>query len=157
IKGLPRESFTIQSKIIHRTADEAQADIERFRKELGVDYIDTVLMHVVTEPDWNVRYQGVKDVLEEARQKGIIRAHGCSCHTFEALSAAAADPWVQVDLARFNPWGKYMDIQKNQAEDDAPGTIKAVLKSMRAAGKGVIGMKILAQGDVLKADGGMSK
>src|ERR1041384_7469610 len=81
IKSLPREKFVIQSKIIHRTADEARADLDRFRKELGVDYIDTVLMHVVTEPDWNVRYQDVKDVLEEARQKGIIRAHGCSRHT----------------------------------------------------------------------------
>ena len=35
-------------------------------RELGVEYIDTVLMHVVTEPDWNARYQPVKDVLEEA-------------------------------------------------------------------------------------------
>jgi aryl-alcohol dehydrogenase-like predicted oxidoreductase len=150
IKGLPRDQFVIQSKIVHRTAAEARADLERFRKELGVDYIDTVLMHVVTEPDWNVRYHGVQEVLEEARQKGIIRAHGCSCHTIEALETASNDPWVQVDLARFNPWGKYMDTKKDQPEADTPMHVRPVLQSMRKAGKGVIGMKILAQGDVLK-------
>lgn len=150
IKGLPRDQFVIQSKIVHRTAAEARADLERFRKELGVDYIDTVLMHVVTEPDWNVRYHGVQEVLEEAKQKGIIRAHGCSCHTIEALETASNDPWVEVDLARFNPWGKYMDTKKDQPEGDTPKYVKPVLQKMRKAGKGVIGMKILAQGDVLK-------
>lgn len=152
IKGLPREKFVIQSKIIHRTADEARADLDRFRKELGVDYIDIVLMHVVTEPDWNRRYQGVKDVLSEARQKGIIRAHGCSCHTLEALEAAAADPWVQVDLARFNPWGRHMDHKKGESEARTPEFVKPVLQRMRKAGKGVIGMKILAQADVMKGE-----
>src|SRR5262249_4951812 len=150
IKGIPRDQFVIQSKIIHRTGAEARADLERFRKELGVDYIDTVLMHVVTEPDWNVRYHEVQEVLEEAKQKGIIRAHGCSCHTIEALETASNDPWVEVDLARFNPWGKYMDTTKGQAEIETPKSVKPVLQKMRKAGKGVIGMKILAQGDVLK-------
>ncbi len=117
-----------------------------------MDYIDTVLMHVVTEPDWNVRYRGVQEVLEEARQKGIIRAHGCSCHTIEALRTAAADPWVQVDLARFNPWGKYMDTPQGESEANTPAIVKPVLQQMRAAGKGVIGMKILAQGDIAKGD-----
>jgi 1-deoxyxylulose-5-phosphate synthase len=157
LKDIPRDKIVIQSKIIHRTAEEARADLERFRKELGTDYIDTVLMHVVTEPDWNKRYQGVKDVLEEARQKGIIRAHGCSCHSFEALEAAANDPWVQVDLARFNPWGKYMDVRKGETEAQTPAAVKPVLQKMRAAGKGVIGMKILAQGDMLKAEDKLAK
>ncbi len=152
IKGLPRDKFVIQSKIIHRTADEARADLDRFRQELGVDYIDIVLMHVVTEPDWNTRYQGVKDVLSEAKRKGIIRAHGCSCHSLSALEAAAADPWVEVDLARYNPWGKHMDNRRGEPEANAPGHVTPVLKKMRAAGKGVIGMKILAQGDMLKGD-----
>lgn len=149
IKELPREKFVIQTKIIHRGARQAQSDLDRFRLELGVDYLDTVLMHVVTEPDWNRRFQGVKDVLAEAKQKGIIKAHGCSCHSFEALKAAADDPWVQVDLARFNPWGAYMDAK--------PEEVKPVLQKMKAAGKGVIGMKILAQGDQLKGEDRMAK
>jgi aryl-alcohol dehydrogenase-like predicted oxidoreductase len=80
------------------------------------------------------------DVLSEAKQKGIIRAHGCSCHTIEALRAAAKSPWVEVDLARINPIGAYMDAE--------PETVVSVLREMRAAGKGIVGMKILGQGSL---------
>ncbi len=150
LKAIPREKVIIQTKIIHRTADEARADLDRFRQELGTDYIDHVLMHVVTEPDWNQRYRGVMDVLEEAKQKHIIRAHGCSCHTLEALEAAAAEPWVDVDLARFNPWGRMMDNRRGEPEDKAPDYVKPVLERMRKAGKAVIGMKILAEGRIVR-------
>jgi 1-deoxyxylulose-5-phosphate synthase len=80
------------------------------------------------------------DVLSEAKQKGIIRAHGCSCHSIEALRAAAKSPWVEVDLARINPIGSHMDAD--------PQTVVSVLREMKAAGKAVIGMKILGQGDL---------
>ena len=70
---------------------------------------DIVLMHCVTEADWTTRYRGAMDVLSDAKQKGIIRAHGCSCHSIEALRAAANSPWVEVDLARMNPVGAHMD------------------------------------------------
>jgi len=82
------------------------------------------------------------DVLSEAKQKGIIRAHGCSCHTIEALRAAAKSPWVEVDFARINPIGSHMDAD--------PDTVVPVLREMKAAGKAVVGMKILGQGDLSK-------
>ena len=138
LKQLPRDKVTVLTKTDNRTAAGVRADLDRFRKELGVDMIDIVLVHVVTEADWTTRYRGVMDVLSEAKQKGIIRAHGCSCHTIQALRTAAADPWVEVDLARLNPVGKYMDAD--------PNTVISVLKGMKEQGKGVIGMKILGQG-----------
>jgi 1-deoxyxylulose-5-phosphate synthase len=150
LKKLPREKIVIQSKSNSRTPDKMRADLDRFRKELNTDYIDTLLVHCVTEADWNTRYRGVMDVLEEARQKGIIRAHGVSCHTLESLEAASTEPWVQVDLARFNPWGKYMDGKQGEPESKAPDHVRPLLQKMRKAGKGVIGMKIVAQGDVMK-------
>jgi 1-deoxyxylulose-5-phosphate synthase len=107
---------------------------------LGTDHLDIVLMHCVTEGDWTTRYRGAMDALSEAKQKGIIRAHGCSCHTIEALRTAAKSPWVEVDLARVNPIGSHMDAE--------PQTVVSVLREMRAAGKGVVGMKILGQGDL---------
>lgn len=152
IRKLPRERFVIETKMIHRTAEEAKADLDRFRVELGVDMIDIVLLHVVTEADWNVRYRGVMDVLEEARQKKVIRAHGCSCHTLEALETAALEPWVQVDLARFNPWGRMMDNRPGEPETRALECVKPVLQKMRAAGKGVIAMKILGEGTMMRSD-----
>jgi predicted aldo/keto reductase-like oxidoreductase len=99
----------VLTKTWARDAATARADIERFRSELGTDYIDICLMHCLTEGDWTERYRGVMDVFEEARQKGTIRAHGCSCHSIEALRTAANSPWVQVHLVRINPIGSFMD------------------------------------------------
>ena len=140
LKHVDRSKVTVLTKSWARSADEMRSDIDRFRKELGTEYIDVFLMHCLTEGDWTTRYRPVMDVLSEAKQKGIIRAHGCSCHSIEALRAAAKSPWVEVDLARINPIGSHMDAD--------PETVAGVLREMRAAGKGVIGMKILGQGDM---------
>src|SRR6516164_11357249 len=97
LKHVPREKVTVLTKSWARDEKGMRADIERFRQELGTDYLDICLMHCLTEPDWTVQFRGAMDALEEARQKGIVRAHGCSCHSLEALRAAAKSPWVQVD------------------------------------------------------------
>ena len=138
LKHVPRDKVTVLTKTFSRDAASARADLDRFRRELGTDYLDVCLMHCVTEADWTERYKGVMDVLSEAKEKGTIRAHGCSCHSIEALRAAAKSPWVEVDLARINPVGAYMDSD--------PATVVSVLKEMKAAGKAVVGMKILGQG-----------
>jgi len=140
LKKVPRDKVTVLTKSWSRDGDGMRGDLERFRKELGTDYLDICLMHCLTEADWTDRYRSAMDVLEEARQKGSIRAHGCSCHSIEALRAAAKSDWVQVDLARVNPIGSHMDAE--------PDTVVSVLREMKARGKGVIGMKILGQGDM---------
>jgi 1-deoxyxylulose-5-phosphate synthase len=140
LKHVPRDKVTVLTKTFSRDPAAARADLDRFRHELGVDYLDVCLMHCVTEADWTDRFKGVMDVLSEAKEKGIIRAHGCSCHTIEALRAAAKSPWVEVDLARINPIGSHLDAD--------PQTVISVLREMKAKGKAVIGMKILGQGDL---------
>ena len=138
LKHVPRDKVTVLTKSWARDPAGMRADLDRFRRELGTDYLDVCLMHCLTEADWTDRYRGVMDVLSEAKQKGIIRAHGCSCHSIEALRAAAKSPWVEIDLARINPVGAYMDAD--------PATVVSVLKEMKASGKAVVGMKILGQG-----------
>ena len=138
LKHVQRDKVTVLTKTWARDPATARADLDRFRRELGTDYLDVCLMHCVTEADWTDRYKGVMDVLSEAKQKGAIRAHGCSCHSIEALRAAAKSPWVEIDLARINPVGAYMDAD--------PATVLSVLKEMKTAGKAVVGMKILGQG-----------
>jgi aryl-alcohol dehydrogenase-like predicted oxidoreductase len=138
LKHVQRDKVTVLTKSFSRDAATMRADLDRFRRELGTDYLDLCLMHCVTEADWTERYKGPMDVLSEAKEKGIIRAHGCSCHSIEALRAAAKSPWVEVDLARINPVGAIMDAD--------PATVVRVLKEMKAAGKAVVGMKILGQG-----------
>jgi len=140
LKHIPRDKVVVLTKTWARDPKTARADLDRYRRELGTDYLDVCLMHCLTEGDWTERYRGVMDVFSEAKQKGIIRAHGCSCHSIEALRAAAKSPWVEVDLARINPIGSHMDAD--------PATVISVLKEMKASGKGVIGMKILGQGDL---------
>jgi aryl-alcohol dehydrogenase-like predicted oxidoreductase len=140
LKHVPRDKVTVMTKTDTRDPDGVRDDLDRFRRELGTDYIDIVLIHCVTEGDWTTRYRGVMDVLSEAKQKGTIRAHGVSCHSIQALRAAAASPWVEVDLVRLNPIQSHMDAE--------PDTVISVIKEMRASGKGIIGMKILGQGDL---------
>jgi 1-deoxyxylulose-5-phosphate synthase len=140
LKHVPRDKVTVLTKTWARDAATARADLERFRRELGTDYIDICLMHCLTEGDWTDRFQPVMEVLSEAKQKGIIRAHGCSCHSIEALRSAAKSPWVEVHLVRINPVGAYMDA--------APDTVVSVMREMRANGHAIVGMKILGQGEL---------
>ena len=77
-----------------------------------------------------------------AKESGVIRAHGVSCHTLSRrCSSRRATPWVDVDLARINPAGHHRWTAD-------PATVISVLRQMKAAGKGVIGMKILGEGQL---------
>lgn len=138
LKRVPREKVAVLSKTHASTEKEMRADLDRFRREMGTDYIDILLLHCMLDADWPEKKKGAMNVISEAREKGIVRTHGASCHTLEALKTAAAHPWVQVDLARINPAKVAMDAD--------PETVIAVLRQMKAAGKGVIGMKILGAG-----------
>jgi 1-deoxyxylulose-5-phosphate synthase len=140
LKDVKRDKVTVLTKTFSRDPKGARADLDRFRRELGTDYLDVVLIHCVTEGDWTTRFRGVMDVLSEAKEKGIIRAHGVSCHSIDALRAAAKSPWVEVDLVRINPIGSHMDAD--------PDTVVSVMRDMKAQGKGLVGMKILGQGDM---------
>ncbi len=138
LKQVGRSKAVVMTKCDDRDPQEAKASIDRYLRELGTDYIDICLMHCLTEGDWTTRYRGVMDVFEQAKEQGKIRAHGVSCHSIEALQAAAKSPWVEVDLVRLNPVGAHMDAE--------PETVISVVKEMKAQGKGIIGMKILGQG-----------
>jgi aryl-alcohol dehydrogenase-like predicted oxidoreductase len=140
LASVPREKVTILTKTHATTEAEMRADLDRFRKEIGTDYLDIVLLHFMTDPAWPTKKAGAMAVLEEAKQKGIVKAHGVSCHSLGALKAAADSPWVDVDLARLNPAGVSMDAD--------PETVLGVLRTMKQKGKGVIGMKILGAGQL---------
>lgn len=62
LKQLPRDKATVLTKTDTRDPASVRADIARYRKELGVEYIDILLIHCVTEGDWTTRYRGAMDV-----------------------------------------------------------------------------------------------
>jgi aryl-alcohol dehydrogenase-like predicted oxidoreductase len=138
VRQVGRNNVVVLTKTHAQTAAEMQADLDRFRTELGIDMIDIILLHNKQSATWTTECAGAMDVLSQAKQSGIIRAHGVSCHTLQALQLAAATPWVDVDQARINPDGIQMDA-------DA-ATVIPILRQMKASGKGVIGMKILGAG-----------
>lgn len=148
LKEIKRDQVTITSKTWCRekTGNEARdkvvEDVKRFRDEMGTDYIDIVLLHCMEDPAWPTKLRPAMDALSEMKEKGWVRAVGCSCHSFEALKAAADEPWVEVDLARINPFATLMDVKK--AEEVS--RVEAVLKTMHERGKAVYGMKILGEG-----------
>jgi len=144
VKGIPREQYIIQTKTDNRDPSAVRKDIDRFMQELGTDYIDSLIIHCVTEGDWDTRYRAVMDVISEAKEKGKVRAHGVTCHSFEALKAAAASDWVQINQIRWNPKAAHMDAGVE--------TARSLFKSMRAKGQGMIGMKVVGQGDLVNGN-----
>lgn len=155
IKGLPREKLFIQSKM-PGTPDKPLEVLDRYRKELGVEYIDSLLVHVTVKGDWDESRNRVLDALAEAKDNGIIRAHGVSCHTLPALTKAAEMDWVDVNLVRINPQGVWMDTpQEIWNADSNVSHLPAVqqrIQIMRKNGHGVIGMKIIGNGQFVTAE-----
>ncbi len=146
LKGIERDQFQVATKIWFRDGgipekERPNADVvvERFLRELKTDYIDLVLLHCVVSPKWPEELRQQMDLLAKLKEKGVIRAHGVSCHSLEALAACATEPWVDSVHTRINPYGVKMD---GPAEQVVP-----VLKKIHAAGKGVVGMKIIGEGE----------
>lgn len=138
LRRVARDKVAILTKTRASTAAQMRADLDRFRRELATDYIDVLLLHCMIAGDWPERMKPVMEVIAEARERGIVRTHGVSCHSLAALSAAATDPWTQVILARINPAGTAMD--------GPPAEVLPALRKAKAAAKGIVGMKILGVG-----------
>jgi len=147
LRQIPRKNFTVVSKIWFRPGGlgditerpGAEVVVERFLKELKTDYIDLLLLHCVTSGKWNEELAEYMTALDKLKQKGVIRAHGVSCHSLDALKTAAAEPWVDSVHVRINAYGTKMD---GKPEEVAP-----VVEQIHKAGKGVVGMKLIGEGE----------
>jgi hypothetical protein len=104
----------------------------------------------MTAGDWTDRWKRVMDGFDEAKEKKWIRAKGVSCHSLPALRSATASDWTEVHLVRVNPVGRRMDTMEPVVWGDPDGEVPPVvqeIKTMHAKGHGVIGMKIIGNGD----------
>ena len=155
LRSIPREKVTLLTKLYwqydSRQPSELPADykyrsankaLERFRHELQVDMIDVVLLHCLVNPDWEEEMKPYMDALSEAKEKGLIRAVGVSCHNWGAMKTAVRSPWTDIILARLNPGGVHMDA--------SPEEVRTLLKKARGRGIGVVGMKIYGAGKLLE-------
>jgi len=146
LKGVPRDRYQIQTKTHATKFADAKSHLERYRMELGVDYIDVLLLHCMTKGNWPAEHAGSMDYLRQAKAEGLIRAHGTSCHGMDPLNTAARSPFVEVDLARINPEGLSMD------DTNKPDVVASRLEEMHVAGKGVIGMKVYGEGKMVEPE-----
>jgi len=147
LRGLPRDKFILSSKIWESQggipeAERPDADVvvARFLKELNTDYLDIVQLHCMTSANWTDEQKKQMDILETLKSKGIIRAHGVSVHSLEAMEAAAASDWVDIIHVRINPFGAAMDSRD-------PSLVIPLIEKLHKSGKGVIGMKLIGNGD----------
>lgn len=140
-KSIDRDKVMLLTKTVSRQPEVLKADLERFRKELDTDGLDIVLLHCLTEPGWTEQdnLKACMDVLADAKAKGLVKAHGVSCHNYGAMEAAAEHPWVDVMLARINPFGIKMD--------GTPDEVVKVLRTAKGNQKGILGMKIIGEGE----------
>ncbi|MFO1502049.1 MAG: aldo/keto reductase [Verrucomicrobiota bacterium] len=149
IKGLPRENLFIQSKIPGQP-ENVLAAIDRHRKVFDSDYIDSMLIHCMIKDGWTDQWKRIMDGFNEAKAKGWIRGKGVSCHSLPALRTATTTPWAEVHLVRVNPQGRRIDGEEESVWNDNIHDVSPVvtqIKEMRAKGRGVIGMKIIGNGE----------
>jgi predicted aldo/keto reductase-like oxidoreductase len=153
IKGLPREKLHLVSKVSGQP-DKILETIDKHRKTFDTDYVDTMLIHCMIKEGWTDEYKRVMDAFDEAKEKKWILAKGVSCHSLPALRLATTSPWTQVHLVRVNPQAKHIDGMEQHWEK--PGNdlnpVLAELKTMDAKGRGIIGMKIIGNGDFTQAE-----
>ncbi|MGE5297288.1 MAG: aldo/keto reductase [Solirubrobacterales bacterium] len=156
IKDLPRERLFLQTKM-GGVPENPLAEIDKYRKTYGVDYIDSLLVHCTIAPNWEEERKKVMDAMQEAKEKKIILAHGVSCHSLPALKRSAELDWVDVQLVRVNPQGASMDTPRfdtwnaESNETHVPAVVEQI-KLMREKGRGVIGMKIMGEGRFTKPE-----
>jgi aryl-alcohol dehydrogenase-like predicted oxidoreductase len=138
LQQVAREKVVINTKTTARNYRACRKDIERFLVELDTDYLDIVLLHGRDTSDWNHKYKGAMDALDEAKEKGLVRAVGISSHRLEGIRTAAEEPWVDVMLVTLNYAGARMGT--------GPEAVIPVLREAHARGKGIYAMKVLGCG-----------
>jgi len=153
IKGLPREKLFIQSKVPGKPEDILET-IDRHRKVFDTDYVDSMLIHCMVKDHWTDDWKRIMDAFDEAQQKKWIMAKGVSCHSLPALRTATVSPWTQVHLVRVNPQCAHIDGMDESWEKSGKdlSPVLTEIKDMHAKGRGVIGMKIIGNGDFTKPE-----
>jgi aryl-alcohol dehydrogenase-like predicted oxidoreductase len=154
LKGKPRDSYVLVSKVwVHpggipeteRLSPEIT--LKRFLRECRVDYIDVLQIHCMTNDRWTQDFSAAMESMEKLKKEGLIRAHGISSHSNAATELAAETKWCDVVHVRINSEGLHMDGPNDDAAARVAEGVRTT-KKVHDAGKGVIAMKVLGQGDI---------
>ena len=128
--------------------------IDQFRKQLGTEYIDILLLHCLRPTTWSADYQSLQDGFLEAKGKKVILGYGASVHGLPALRTFPGNQWLEIAMIRMNHNGTKMDTAEPR-DVDAPGKVDEVVahtKQVHARGMGVISMKLCGEGRFTRAE-----
>jgi 1-deoxyxylulose-5-phosphate synthase len=146
LKGIPRDSYRIMSKVTTNSGDPQQR-FDDLRRQINSEYFDIMLLHVQEGDDWPENSKRWQDGILEAQQKKIILSRGASVHGLPALRQVPNNKWLQVAMIRMNHKGTRMDSDGNlwDATGNVPEVVTHVQRT-RANGLGVISMKLIGEG-----------
>ena len=147
LKGIPRDSYRLMSKVTTREGVDPQAKIDELRKLANTDYFDVMLMHYQHVGSWptdTVRWQ---DGILEAKNKQAVVGYGASVHGLPALRRMPGNKWLEIAMIRMNHKGTRMDAEN--FDTNGPGNVNEVVSRVRQVkgdGMGVISMKLVGEG-----------
>ena len=147
LKGIPRDSYRLMSKVTTREGVNPQDKIDELRKLANTDYFDIVLLHYQHVADWPSRTVRWQDGILEAKSKQALLGYGASVHGLPALRKFPGNKWLEVAMIRMNHKGTRMDAEDYQTNGlgNVPEVVTHV-KQVRKDGMGVISMKLVGEG-----------
>lgn len=147
LKGIPRDSYRLMSKVTTREGVDPREKIDQLRKLANTDYFDVMLMHyqhVATWPTDTVRWQ---DGILEAKERKAVMGYGASVHGLPALRRFPGNQWLEIAMIRMNHKGTKMDAEDYNT--NGAGNVSEVVshvKQVKSQGMGVISMKLVGEG-----------
>lgn len=153
LKGIPRDSYRLMTKLTTRPGTDPQQKIDELRKLADTEYFDIALLHWQHVASWPTDSERWQDGISEAQQKKVVLSHGASVHGLPALRQVPETKWLQIAMIRMNHKGVAMD-----AEDYATaglGNVNEVVthvKQAKSEGMGIISMKLVGEGHFTNRD-----
>jgi 1-deoxyxylulose-5-phosphate synthase len=147
LKGLPRDSYQLMTKVTTDKGVDPQARFDEMRKTSQTEYFDIMLLHWQHTADWVSESQRWQDGINEAQEKKVILKRGASIHGLPALRQVPGNKWLEIAMIRMNHNGTVMDSAV--ADDGKPGDVSEVVqhvKQVKQQGMGVISMKLVGNG-----------
>jgi Predicted oxidoreductases of the aldo/keto reductase family len=147
LKGVPRDSYRIMSKVTTRNGVDPQQKFDELRKLANTDYFDIMLLHWQHTATWPSDTSRWQDGILEAQHRQAIVSHGASVHGLPALRQVPANKWLDVAMIRINHKGTKMDAE--DYDTNGLGNVSEVVTQVeqtRKAGMGVISMKLCGEG-----------
>src|SRR3954463_15583573 len=144
LKGVPRDSYRLMSKVTTREGVNPQEKIDELRKLANTDYFDVMLMHYQHVGTWPTDTVAWQDGILEAKSKKALIGHGASVHGLPALRPFPGNKWLEIAMIRVNHKGTKMDAEDfNTAGLGDVDEVTSTVQKVHGEGMGVISMKLV--------------